>query len=340
MVNSLGSRAARVLAALALVSIACAPTLEDRTTIVSEPVVLAVQATPAEAALGASFAMNALYVDPQGARAPSGLDWAMCLRQKALGDPGPIDPGCFADAAPGLLPIGAGGSVQGRIPADACQLFGPDSSPPQPGQPSARPTDPDGTGGYYLPVRLKSPEGQWYAAVERLACQPSGVTQAVFGAFTDGYRPNSNPTIAGLSFDADADADADKRTTATAPTPIAPDGAVPGPGATVRRGERLTLQVSWPDCPGADPCGGAESYIAIDPTSKAIDSRRESMVASWYATAGGFDVDRSGRAESDRATSAANGWTAPSSPGTVHLWVVLRDSRGGVGWGSFTLAVD
>jgi hypothetical protein len=317
------------LLALALLSFAsCAPTLEDRTTTVSGPVVLAVQATPAEGALGAAFSMTALYVDAQGTRDPSGLDWAMCLRQKPLGDPGPVDPGCFADAAPGLEALAGGGSTQGTVPPDACQLFGPDSPPPQPGQPSARPTDPDGTGGYYLPVRLKSPEGQWYAAVERLACQPSGVTQAVFGAFTDGYRPNENPTVTGFSVVA----------ASGIATPVAPGAR---PNTTVHRGDRLTLVVDWPACapPGAGPCGGAESYIAIDPTSKAIVSRRESMVASWYATAGDFAVDRSGRDESDPATSAANGWTAPSAPATVHLWVVLRDSRGGVGWGSFSLEV-
>ncbi len=64
------------------------------------------------------------------------------------------------------------------------------------------------------------------------------------------------------------------------------------------------------------------------------------MVASWYATAGTFEVDRSGRAEDDPATSVDNTWTVPSSQGLVHVWVVLRDSRGGVGWESYTIRIQ
>jgi hypothetical protein len=34
-----------------------------------------------------------------------------------------------------------------------------------------------------------------------------------------------------------------------------------------------------------------------------------------------------------------DGWTAPSTAGVVHVWVVLRDARGGAGWGSYSLQV-
>lgn len=320
----------RVLgAALALLGAGCAPQVPDDSSIVSGPEVLAVQATPAEGPLGATFVMTPLYVDANGARDASGLDWAMCLRQKPLGDPGPIDPGCFADTAPGLQPLGTASSVTATIPQDACQLFGPDSPPPQPGQPSARPTDPDTTGGFYLPVRVKSPEGQWFAVLERVACAPSGLTQSVYVAFTDGYQDNANPSILDVAI-VGAGGGA---------TPIAEDGA----GATptpVGRGQHLAMQVDWPACSGTGPCGGAEDYIAIDPITKQLDARRESMVASWFATTGAFDVDRSGRAETDLATNAANGWTAPATAGLVHMWVVLRDARGGVGWASLTLDVQ
>ena len=324
---------AAVVAGAALLS--CAPTFPDTTSIVTSPQVLAVQASPAEGALGATFTMTALYVDASGPRDPSDLGWAMCLKQKPLGEPGPIDPGCFVASAPELVQLGTGASAQATIPADACQLFGPDSPPPLPGQPSARPTDPDTTGGYYLPVRLESAGGAWSAALERIACQPSGVTQAVFTAFTSDYHLNTNPTITTLS----------SLGPGGSATPIVPDAPAgsPTPAASVNaapRGQRVSLQVDWPACTGTDPCGGAEGYIDVDPTSKQIATRRESMVASWYATGGTFDDDRSGRSETDLATNAANGWTAPSAPGTVHLWVILRDARGGVGWESYTLAVQ
>src|SRR5215831_6260713 len=127
---------ATLLAAL----VACTPTFGDETAIVSSPRLLAVQAVPAEAAPGASFALTSLYVDPNGAHDPSGIDWAICTLQKPLGEPGPINESCFAPASPDLISLGHGGVVHGRIPQDACQLFGPDSPPPQMGQPSTRPT--------------------------------------------------------------------------------------------------------------------------------------------------------------------------------------------------------
>jgi hypothetical protein len=46
-----------------------------------------------------------------------------------------------------------------------------------------------------------------------------------------------------------------------------------------------------------------------------------------------------GRAGSDMATSVRNTWTAPTASSLVHIWVVLRDSRGGTGWESYTLEV-
>jgi hypothetical protein len=322
----------RVLRGLALAGAcaACTPTFSDDTSTVTAPRLLAVQATPAEAAPGGDFAMTALYVGPEGVQDPSSIAWSICLLQKPLGDPDPIAPGCFADASSGLSPLGTGGSASGAVPSNACELFGPESPPPAPGQPAARPTDPDATGGFYLPVSVESDGDQWSAALERIACQPAGVTQAVFTAFSNGYVLNQNPTVASL-----ARVDADGGMTA-----IAPDAPGAGPALTVSAGQRAALEVAWPACPSVPAaCGGAETYLYVDLTSKLIATGRESIVASWYATAGTFDRDRMGRDGSDPATTADNGWTAPMSPGPVHLWLVLRDGRGGVGWGSYTVTV-
>ncbi len=322
----------RRLGPLALVcaAAACTPTFTDDTAIVSSPRLLAVQAEPPEGALGASFTLTALYVDQNGPHDPSGIDWATCLLQKPLGEPGPIAEACFTDASPDLAALGDGGVVHGTIPQNACQIFGPDSPPPMMGQPSARPTDPDTTGGFYLPIRTKSGDAQWSAALERIACQPSGITQSVSLAFGSGYRANANPAIAALS----------RLAGDGGSTVINPDAPGTATALTVSEGERVDLRVDWPQCSGTDPCGGAESYLYIDPTSKQIVPRRESMVASWYASAGTFDEDRSGRSETDPATSAGNTWIAPSTPGPVHFWVVLRDARGGVGWSSYTVSVE
>ncbi len=319
-----------VAVAVACALAACTPTFSDDTSIVSGPRLLAVQAVPPEAPVGESFAMTALYVGPDGNESPSSIDWAICLLQNALGDPDPISPACFVDTSSSLTPLGTGGAVSGTVPSNACELFGPDSPPPQPGQPAARPTDPDTTGGFYLPVRVRSDGDQWSAALERIACQPSGLTEQVFTAFSNEYVPNQNPTAASL-----ARVDADGGTTT-----IPPAGA-PGAALIVSQGERAVLRVGWPACPSTPTaCAGAETYVYVDPTSKQLATGRESIVASWYAPAGTFDLDRVGRDGSDPALTVDDGWTAPSSPGTVHLWVVLRDARGGVGWATFTVSVE
>ncbi len=246
--------------------LACTPSFDDQTSIVSSPRLLAVQAAPPDGTVGASFSMTALYVDSKGPRDASTIDWATCLRQEAARRSGPDRlPGRFVDLRPRSRPARqGGGSVHGVIPADACELFGPDSPPPEPGQPSARPTDPDTTGGFYLPIRVKTEGDQWSAALERIACQPSGLTQPVFVAFTNGYRVNTNPSVLALARVADDGG-------ATLASPDAPDGKA---GLAVSPGARLALRVEWPTCTGTAPCGGAENYLSIDPTTQQIESRR------------------------------------------------------------------
>ncbi len=321
---------------------ACTDSFSDPTPIVTGARLLAVQAVPAEAAPGASFTLTPLYVDTSGVTDPSSVDWAICLLQKPLGEPGPINPACFVDSSTSLTELGTGGQVSGVVDANACELFGPDSPPPAAGQPSARPTDADSTGGYYLPVRIKTapdPAGDpWSVALERVSCQPSGVTSAVFSAFETQYQANANPTVASL-----ARRNADGSTAPIAADPA--DGSPPAaPGLTVSAGARVSLQASWPDCTAlTDPtatCGGAEGYVSIDPTSKQLTTRREAMTASYFATGGSFTSASVGRDESDPTLNVVDTWTAPSAPGTAHLWVVLRDSRGGTGWASYTVAVE
>jgi len=63
------------------------------------------------------------------------------------------------------------------------------------------------------------------------------------------------------------------------------------------------------------------------------------MRVSWFATDGSFDQDRTGRDETDMTTATDNDWVAPTTPGVVHLWLVLRDSRGGIDWRALDLTV-
>jgi hypothetical protein len=76
------------------------------------------------------------------------------------------------------------------------------------------------------------------------------------------------------------------------------------------------------------------------PTSEGGGGRRlERLTFSWFSDAGSLDQDRTvyidGETTLEQATR--NRWTAPSASqwpasGTVHLSVVARDDRGGVGW--------
>jgi hypothetical protein len=64
------------------------------------------------------------------------------------------------------------------------------------------------------------------------------------------------------------------------------------------------------------------------------NARERSRDGEWYATAATLDTGATGRAEDDPATSSNNAWTAPPTAGTAFLWIVLRDSRGGVDYSS------
>ena len=64
-----------------------------------------------------------------------------------------------------------------------------------------------------------------------------------------------------------------------------------------------------------------------------LASRAERHHAHWFATGGSFlhDETVSGQTE-DGPRSEENEWTAPEQAGTVRLWVVVTDGRGGETW--------
>jgi len=110
---------------------------------------------------------------------------------------------------------------------------------------------------------------------------------------------------------------------------------------TVKTGSINNVVAQWPQCTAGTACAGAEFYLVFDSSSQQIVQHREAMNASWYTTGGAFSVARNGVAEADAATSqVTNTWTAPSTAGTVTLWVVLIDARGGAGWQSYSIQVE
>jgi len=100
-----------------------------------------------------------------------------------------------------------------------------------------------------------------------------------------------------------------------------------------------TLMSCPKDCKTPHGCAGAERFVNFDLGSQSVLDQREAMQITWYATAGSFDNDSTGRVSTDTAVTSDNNWHAPSQAGAVHLWVVLHDARGGIGWAGYTLDV-
>jgi hypothetical protein len=165
-----------------------------------------------------------------------------------------------------------------------------------------RPRDPDVTGGYYQPVRV-GVEGRWAFGLERLVCGAPTAPIDVVDAYSKQYHANQNPTL----------------------DPI----ALP----TASRGQHITLQATW-------PLPAAETYVVYNPATRILETHRESMRVSWFATAGTFDADRTGRDETEQELFTDNGWTAPSSSLTVYFYAVLRDPRGGVAFQTWSTQVQ
>jgi hypothetical protein len=321
----------RVLAlpiALALVT-GCTPAFDDRPSRVDGPRVLAIASVPAEGAPGDEVDLRALYVDEGGDRGGGELGWAFCVERKPLTELGPVSTGCLRASAPAttLVPLGDGLEVSGALPADGCRQFGPDRPEPVAGEPVGRPVDPDPSGGYYQPVRVRvAADGtEGYATgATRIACGLGGATPEVAADFTRRYRANANPAIDALALDG-------------APLTADDDGQ---PAATVAPGAEVTLEARWAACPEAlVECAGAEQYLYFDPATRGLAVRREAIRVSWFATGGAFDADRTGRSGDERETASENRWRAPEEPGTVLIWAVIRDDRGGAGWRRYRVAV-
>ncbi|MGZ3428935.1 MAG: hypothetical protein ACXVCV_19920, partial [Polyangia bacterium] len=271
--------------------------------------ILAVRAQPPEVRPTEAAAFTALVVAPDGTVTSPALDWSLCVTPKPLDENNVVSNACLTDA--GVMPVAAATpSAMATVPANACALFGPDPPPQMMGQPPLRPRDPDVTGGYYQPLRLVDGAATGFA-LERVTCDlaQAGADLAVQYGMT--YHANANPSLQPL--------------TATAGGATVALSALPA-------GQAIDFAVGW-------PADAVETFPVFDVAAAALVPHRESMRVSWFATGGSFLHEVTGRDESDSATTTDNRWTAPSTPGPVHLWLVLRDSRGGVDFAAYELMV-
>ncbi len=322
----------RLVALSLCILAACKPDLVESAPQVTEPRLLALRSEPAEAAPGQAVSLTALYADGSGALTDAPLDWALCVDRKPLAELGPVSPRCLAPSSDILIALGVGVAASGTMPKDACRNFGPERPDPKPGEPAGRPVDPDQSGGFYQPLRVRAhlATGDTYTVFGvRIACSLSGATQEQRAQFETSYVRNTNPSVASFVRVAAGHDDA-----------LPPLSAAGAEGLTVQAGATMTLRAAWAPCAGIGVCTGSEQYVAFDTASRALVSRRESIAVAWLATAGAFAEPSTGRSEAEGAVASSdNVFTAPSVPGDITLWAVLRDDRGGVGWETYRVHV-
>ncbi len=292
------------LQALAAALGACVPRVTDDDALVRAPRVLAVRADPAEAKPGSTVVLTPLVAGPDGTVAAPALAWSFCVAPKPLAADTVVSPACLDGAS--LVPVGDGAPVSAVTPAGGCSTFGPN-----PAGAGARARDPDATGGYYQPLLADLSGAGPVVDLLRITCDLPAATASVATAFAAAYVPNANPTLAPLAASVDG---------------------MPLALAAVPPGARVTLTASW-------PASSAETYAYYDAAAQTVTTQRESMQVSWYASAGAIDRESTAVDGSDPALASGNTWTAPADAGPAHLWIVLRDSRGGVDFAAYDVVV-
>jgi hypothetical protein len=297
---------------LCLFITACVPDFTQPASLVTGERILAVRGAPAEARPGATVTWDTLVVTPNGTVAMPMIDWTLCLAPKPLDEDNIVANACLGNDPNAVQSIGTGSTAQAALPLSACALFGPDPPPQMPGQPPLRPRDPDVTGGYYQPIRLNVSGGVGFG-LERITCNLAAAGADVAVHYAREYMPNNNPHL------------------------IPPTASVAGQpldlstAATVSAGSVVHFSAGW-------TADSPESFPVYDIVSQELVTRREALRIAWFASGGSFDHEVTGRDEQDMALTVDNDWTAPQAAALVHVWLVLRDSRGGVDFA--TASVD
>jgi hypothetical protein len=293
-----------VLVALAVATVTCVPNLGPDDSLVSSTRILAVRADPAEAAPGTAVTFTSFVAGAGGTVTGAAIDWSFCTAPKPLTEDNVVSNVCLTSSA--LVAAGQGPATTAKTPSNGCSIFGPDVS-----SSGLRPRDPDSTGGYYQPLRADLAGSDSAFELARIHCDLANASAAAATAFAAAYKLNVNPQLLGITATLDGSAVA--------------LNAIP-------TGARVSLEASW-------PAASAETFAYYDPVSQTVTTQREAMQVAWYSSGGALDNESTGRASDDMATTTDDGFVAPGTAGTVLLWVVLRDSRGGVDFTEVDLTV-
>ncbi len=310
----------RVIVAFAACAgvLACKPSVGQPPYLVTDYTLLAVRGEPAEAKPNVSVTYSFLLVSPNGTVNDADALWDVCLTPKPPSESNSVSSECTG--VPDAGTTSSGPTFTAAIPTKACQLFGPIAPPPTAGKPAVRPRDPDSTGGYYLPVQLWLPNLPTGAlsgfALERIGCSLANAPSAAIQEYNSTYLPNNDPGIDHADL---VDAAGNVLSLDVGPQ-------------MVTAGSVVTISATFAE-------GSAEVFPVLDPQSQTLVDRQESLSMSWFITGGTFQNDRTGVAFDETATSTSNQWTAPDGAGTLYLWLVLRDSRGGTDYRSYQIQV-
>ena len=218
------------------------------------------------------------------------LHWSFCATARAAGDNTAASPACVTSMERPLS--GSQPELSAVLPSDACKIFGSETAS------GHAPNRADATGGYYQPLRVALDTGEIAIARTRVSCALPSAPLAVALAYTQQYAPNVAPTIAGVRLLVDG-------------VERAADALVAGESSTVR----LELE---PDA--------RESYLLYEPHSGLLQTVAEQLEVSWYVAGGSFASPRTtvSGLRADNTLRLADGISR------AHLWLVLRDDRGGV----------
>lgn len=287
---------------------ACTPRFEDAPWRVEQTRVLGIAAEPAEARPGEVVQLSALVASPDGTvtAAPS---WSVCTRPRTAAERTAVTQRCLEGDA--LEPAGASWSVL----SDACARFGPNVPPTEDDGVPQRPSDPDASGGYFVPMRAEVADASSFGAL-RIRCDLPGVTRAIFEAYEDRYALNRNPEIESIVL-----RDPDARPLGDAPVAVAAG--------------------AWVDLQVVAGQTAAEAYVRYDAGGGVLVDEREWLRFEFFVTGG--ELERGQVIVSpgdDPGEPVVVSWLAPAEEGVVSGWVVVTDARGGASWRAFAVQVD
>lgn len=273
----------RELVMLSLLA-ACVESVGDADSTIEVSRVIAVQSVPAESAPGESVHLRAIVAAPPDTPRAE-LAWSLCTTPRAPVDNTAVSPSC---ATTREQPIDGGSlELDFTIPPDACRVFG--SETPAASAPNA----PDGTGGYYQPLRVALGD-RTTVVRQRLRCALPGAPIDVARTFAQDYQPNQAPVVGAVRAFVDG---------VEHPTDALPH--------TLRVELRIEL-------------GVAEPYLWYESRRGELRTVREQQTTSWFTTAGRITPERAEIV----GTQASAIWHVPSDTDSALLWMIARDDRG------------